>query len=506
MYSYWLESIKSERKNYDKLKDNIDVDVCIVGAGLTGLSTAYYLSKNSNLKIAILEKDLIGEKTSCHSTAKITSQHDLFYKYLIESQGKEFAKKYLESNEESIKEIENIIKKENIDCDFEKMDAYVYTEEDDEIMKIKDEVFSVNSIKEGLCEFVTNIKLPRNVIGAIKFKNQAQFNPAKYCIGLCKAMEKERVNIYENTKVYDIQKENDNYIITTEDNEVKAKYVVLATRYPIINIPGFYFLKMYQSTSYVICVDTKTDLFEGMYITSENPKKSFRTIKNGDKRLLLVAGFDHKTGEEVKEEKQYESLENEIRKMYPNCEIIGRWIAEDCIGLDKIPYIGKYSTLMSDLYIGTGYKKWGVSLSNVAARIISDDILGKDNPYKEIYTATRLEPIKNSKEFGNIVKQSLKSLVIDKLKIPNKTLIDIKNDEGKLIEVEGKKVGVYKDIDGNIFAVKPVCTHLGCELTWNSLERSWDCPCHGSRFNYKGESIESPSVQHLKNIDIEEEK
>ncbi len=502
MYSYWLDKVKDEKRKYDSLKEDKKVDVCIVGGGLTGISTAYYLSKNSNLNIAVLEKDLVGEKTSGHSTAKVTSQHDLFYKYLIDSQGKEFAKKYLESNENAIKEIERIVREENIDCDFEKTDAYVVAEEKDELVKIKDEVFSVNSLKEGICEFVTNVNLPIDIVGGIKFKNQAQFNPVKYILGLCSAMEKERVNIYENSKVLDIRKENDEYVVITKNNEITAKYVVLATRYPIINTPGFYFLKMYQSTSYVICVDTKTDLFDGMYINSGNPKKSFRTIKDGDKRLLLVAGYDHKTGEEVKEEKRYEELESITRNMYPNCEIVGRWIAEDCIGLDKIPYIGKYSNFMSDLYIGTGYKKWGITTSNIAARIISDNILGKDNPYKEIYTATRLEPVKNSKELGNIVKQSVKSLVIEKLKIPKDTLVDLKIDEGKIIEVEGKKVGVYKDIEEKIFAVKPVCTHLGCELMWNSLEKTWDCPCHGSRFNYKGASIESPSIEHLQKLDL----
>lgn len=441
MYSFWLDKEKKYKKEFDYLKKDENVDVCIIGGGLTGVSTAYYLSKKSNLKIAILEKDFICDKTSGHSTAKITSQHDLFYKYLINSKGKEYAKKYLESNENAIEEIEKIIKEENINCDFERVDSYVYTENEKELEKIKDEVESVNLLKENICEFVENISIPRKIKGAVKFKNQAQFNPVKYVYGLCDVLIKNKVNIYENTKVIDVRKEGNDYIIITDKKEVKAKYVVFACRYPIINTPGFYFLKMYQSISYVICIDPKVDLnFDGMYLSVEHPKLSIRTIKDGNKKILLIAGYDHKTGEDVIEEERYSELEKQARKMYPDCEIIGRWHAEDCIGLDKIPYIGVYSNLIKDFFIGTGYKKWGITTSNIAGNIISDNILEKENEYEDIYKATRFGPIKNSEEFGNIIKQSVKSLIIDKLKIPKETIDDLKIDEGKLVEVEGEKV------------------------------------------------------------------
>ncbi|MBR3152291.1 MAG: FAD-binding oxidoreductase [Clostridia bacterium] len=440
MYSYWLDKEKDKKRKFERLNKNIDVDVCIVGGGFTGLSTAYYLAKNSDLKIAVLEKDLIGEKTSGHSTAKITSQHDLFYKYLIDSKGFDFAKGYLEANEEAILEIKKIIEDEDIDCDFEITDSYVYTEDDDEVQKIETEIKAVNLIRSDLCELVGSVSLPRKIKAGIKFKNQAMFNPVKYINGLSLALEKMGVMIFDNSKVLDIRNEDGKYSVICEESEVRSDFVVLATRYPIINVPGFYFLKMYQSTSYVICADTKSDLFEGIYITSESPKISFRTIKDGDKRLLLVAGFDHKTGEEVIEEERYSNLENIVREMYPNSEIVGRWLAEDCIGLDKIPYIGEYSNIMKNFYVGTGYKKWGVTSSNIAGRIISDKILGKENKYDEIFKSTRVEPIKNSKELGNMIKQSVKSLVIDKLKVPKETIDDLKLDEGKIVEVEGRKV------------------------------------------------------------------
>ena len=288
------------------------------------------------------------------------------------------------------------------------------------------------------------------------------------------------------------------YIITLDNgNTVKAKYVVIATKYPIINFPGLYFLKMYQSTSNAIVVDPKADLFDGMYINSEAPTISLRTIQNGEKRLLLVAGFDHKTGAEIDLQDSYNYLEKVAKSMYPKCEVLYRWNTEDTIPLDKIPYIGEFSNLMPRVYVATGYKKWGMTSSNVAANIIVDKIMGNENEYEEIFKATRMEPIKNIKEVGNIVKESVYSLVLHKLEIPKETLEQIQKDHGKVVEIEGKKVGVYKDSQGNLFKVRPICMHLGCELNWNNLDKTWDCPCHGSRYTYKGELIYGPSVKNL---------
>ena len=214
-------------------------------------------------------------------------------------------------------------------------------------------------------------------------------------------------------------------------------------------------------------------------------------------RLLIVAGFDHKTGVKIDLENSYDYLEKIAKTMYPNCEVKYRWNTEDCIPLDKIPYIGEFSTLMPKVLVATGYKKWGITTSNIAANIIVDKIMGIENIYEDVFKATRLEPIKNYQEVGNMLKESINSLVINKFKKPKETIEQMHNDQGKIIEFEGKKVGLYKDVQGNIFKVKPVCQHLGCELSWNNLDRTWDCPCHGSRYTYKGELIYGPSVKDL---------
>ena len=499
MSSYWIETTKNTKKNYPNLSKNQEVDVCIIGGGLVGITSAYFL-KDSGLNTIILERDKICSHVSGHSTAKITSQHNLFYNYLINSFDKNFAKGYLRANQEAVERIKNIIEKEKIDCDFSNQDSYVYAYSSEDVENIKAEVKAVESL-DFQCEFVDKLPLPIKSYGAIKFPNQAQFNPSKYANTLCQIITKNKINIYEDTVVNKVEKDNDEYIVYTPKYEVKAKYVILATHYPIINFPGFYFLKMYQSMSYVIAVDTKCDLPDGMYINNTIPTYSFRTTPYKNKKLLIVAGSDHKTGEKINLENAYKNLEDKAKELYPNSEVLYRWCTEDCISLDKVPYIGDFSSIMPNLFVATGFKKWGITFSNIAAKIITDKILGIENIYEDLFKATRLQPIKNHEELGNMIKESMYSLIINKLKDSPDTLEDVKNGEGKIIEIDDKKVGVYKDENGKCFFIKPVCAHLGCELSFNNQEKTWDCPCHGSRYDIYGNIITEPAIENLEKID-----
>ena len=500
MSSYWIDSTKDDF-NMTKLDKDLETDVCIIGAGIFGLTTAYYLSKKG-FNVVVLDKHGIGEKASGYTSAKITSQHGLIYDYLYNSFSKDFAKKYLYANEESIKNIQNIIETENIECDFETKSNYVYTMDISEVPKIEKEVDTVKSLGFD-CRLVNNTDLPIKISAAIEFPNQAQFHPRKYMLGLAKIILNNGGKIFTNTAVFDVKKDDDYYLILTENNSVKCKYVVLASHYPFLNIPGFYFLKMYQDTSYVIGVDTKTKLFDGMYINSKSPIYSFRTAKYKDKEILLLGGAGHKTGNEVDYSSTYGTLEKEAKKLYPNCEILYRWNTRDCITLDKIPYIGEFSNVYPNIYIGTGFNKWGMTSSNVASNIITDKILGISNEYEDIFSSTRMSPIKNRWEMKNMIKESVSSIVINKFKIPSSTIDNIKNDNGAIVNIDGQKVGIYKDTSGNIFAVRPICTHLGCLLSWNNVDKTWDCPCHGSRFDYIGKNIYDPAIKNLEILDID---
>ena len=455
------------------------------------------------------------------------------------------------ANQEAIENIYQIIKDENIDCDFERQDSYVYTNNADELEKIKLENEAVNSIGFN-SEFVTSTPLPFDVLGAIKFPNQAEFNPIKYAYGLADAIIQNSGKIYTDTLVTNIQKEDDKFITSCKDYVVKSKYVILASHYPSIDRLGYYFLKMYQSTSYVIAVDIGDKSFDGMYINSKQPTFSYRFVNfsgSCGKRLLLVGGADHKTGSKIDLSNAYSILEYEVRKYYPDCKVLYKWNTEDCITLDKIPYIGDFSHFMPNMYIGTGFNKWGMTSSNVAANIIVDKILGRENEYENVFAATRLHPIKNNAELGNMIKETANSLVINKFKVAevgsngiekltnangsainstddhNEAHIDdgnftktendsmhvsgnlfavLENDTGHVLEYKGQKVGVYKDTNGKIFTVKPICTHLGCLLSWNTLDKTWDCPCHGSRFDYMGHQLYNPAIRDLDVVKVEE--
>lgn len=501
MNSLWISDIEKEQPFNEKItQDKLETEVCIIGAGIFGLTCAYYLSK-LGYKVIVLEKDKIGEKATGHTTGKITSQHGLFYDYLTNSYSQKFAKDYLFANEQAIKNIKKIIDEENIKCDFEYKNNYVYSTSKEDLISIKKEIKTVQNLGYD-CEFVTKTGLPFETPGAICFKNQAQFHPLKYLSGLCKCIIKNNGNIFTNTTVYDVKKDENSYIICSKDLTVKSKYVIVATHYPFINFPGFYFTKMYQSTSYIIAVDPKKTLFNGMHITASNPVFFFRTAMYKGKEIILVGGGEHKTGKPTSYEDSYGLLEKEVRKYYPDCEVLFRWNTRDCISLDKIPYIGTFSSMMPGVYVGTGFKKWGMTTSNVAANIVVDMICGKENKYSYLFDSTRLKPLKNIDEFKNILVQSTNSLLLDKLRSPEMKFDEIANNSGSIIEVNNEKVGIYKNPNGKIYAVKPICTHLGCLLSWNYVDKTWDCPCHGSRFSFDGKNLYDPAFKNLDVYDL----
>ena len=502
MNSLWL-SDNNIFKNIDlntTLEQDFSTDICIIGAGIFGLTCAYYLTK-LGFNVTVLEKSDIASKATGHTTGKITSQHSLFYDYLTNSYGQKFAKDYLDVNEEAIQNIKNIIDEENINCDFKYQNSYVFTTKKSELSLIKNEYNAVSNLGYN-CELVTKTGLPFNIVGALCFKNQAEFHPVKYLAGLCKCIIARNGKIYTNSTAVDVKMEDSDYITYVNGHEIKSKYVIIATHYPFINFPGFYFTKMYQSTSYLIAVDTKKTLFKGMHISAGVPTLSFRTALYNNKEILLIGGMDHKTGHPSSYKDTYGKLEDIAKKYYPDSNILFRWNTRDCISLDKLPYIGSFSSSMPNMFVGTGFKKWGMTLSNVAANIIVDKICGNYNKYEYLFKSTRLKPIKNHDEFKNILVQSTNSLLLDKLKRPNMSFDEIENNSGSIIEVNGEKVGIYKDDNGKIYAVKPICTHLGCLLSWNDIDKTWDCPCHGSRFNFDGTNLYDPAFKNLDTYDL----
>lgn len=496
MNSLWIDEIEKINSN-GELSEDTSADVCIIGAGISGITLAYYLTKKGYNNV-VLERNEIGHGVTGHTTAKITSQHSLIYHYLSNQYGIKFAKKYFEANEEAINNIEEIIRENNIDCDFERKDNYIYTINEENIEKIDEEAESLKYINID-AEKVEKSDLPFKIQKGVVFKNQALFNPLKYLAGLTKYILNKGGRIYTKSLCTDIKRKDEEYEIYANGHKVYAKYVVLASQYPFLKVPGFYFAKMYQASSYVIGIKTKEELPKDMYLSIDEPNFSFRTV--GD--ILLIGGAGHKTGSKVDYNETYGILEKKAKELYPDCEIKYKWSTRDAISLDKIPYIGEYSSLMPNLYVMTGFNKWGMTSSNVAANIILEKILGSASIYEEIFKSTRFKPITNKDEMKNMLVDSTKSLVLDRIKAENIETNGIRPGSGAIVDLDGSKVGVYKDEDGKAYYIKPVCTHLGCILEWNDADKTWDCPCHGSRYDKYGKNIYDPAIKNLDVYDFE---
>ena len=473
MESVWDSGVNFRKR--ETLSKNIECDIAIIGAGIAGLLTGYMLNK-SGREVVIIDAKSIGSGNTKNTTAKITSQHDLIYNNLIKEFGEEKAGQYAKANELAIKKYREIIQEEKIDCDFEGNDAYIYSLES--IEKLEAECKAARKL--GIdAEVLREVSLPFEVNGALKFKNQAQFNPLKFLKPIS-----EKLNIYENTMAVDIK----GNLITTNGGQINANHIVVATHYPFLNVPGYYFMRMHQERSYVIALENAQDV-KGMYIDSDENGYSFRNYKN----LLLFGGVSQRTGEN-EYGGAYNKLREAARKFYPNATEKYHWSAQDCITLDNIPYIGRYSSKTSNLYVETGFKKWGMTSSMVAAMIISDMILEKENDFSEIFSPSRFDLSASMKNAANDLMKTAKNFIAQRINIPETHTESITKGHGAIVEYKGEKAGVYKDEAGNIFAISTKCPHLGCELHWNDDELTWDCPCHGSRFDYRGNWVESPAT------------
>ncbi|KLU59949.1 cytochrome b6-f complex iron-sulfur subunit [Peptococcaceae bacterium CEB3] len=496
---YWIAS--TANTDYPSLDNDIETDVAIVGGGITGILCAYWLSKG-RVKTAIIEADRILQGTTGHTTAKITSQHGLIYNKM-QKISKEFAQQYADANQTAIKMYESLAKEYNIECDFVLQPAYVFTFEDKYVKDIADEVNTASSL--GIvATHLENIPLPFDVKAAIRFDNQAQFHPRKFLLVLAGKITDNGVQIFEQSRIVDLEDNGDTggYVLTTnKGTKVTAQRVIIASHYPFYNKHGLYFTKIYSERSYVIATRMKEKFPGGMYITAEEPGRSLRSQTSDQGELVFVVGEHHKTGQGEDTVKHYETLVNFAEQNFTVEDIPYRWSTQDCMTLDGLPYVGQFTTNTPNLYVATGYGEWGMTNSMASSMILRDLIVHGKSSWQDVYNPSRETIMASAKNF---VVQNLNvadQLVEGKLSfIPRN--VEIKSDEGKIIEAEGQRAGVYKDGQGTLHIVNTTCTHMGCEINWNSAEKTWDCPCHGSRFTYEGDIVEGPA---LKPLDIHNE-
>lgn len=490
---YWIAS--TDFPVHPALEEDIRVNVAIVGGGIAGI-TAAYLLKQENYKVAVIEADRIVQGTTGHTTAKITSQHVLIYDKLIKHMGKEKAQQYADANEYAINFIEELIKEKGIDCDFSRQAAYVYTQSDKYIAQIQSEVKAAASL--GIkAEYLEQLPLPFEIKAAERFDRQAQFHPRKYLLALAKKIPGDGSHIFEQTRAVDFHEGNLSTVITSKGHKVTAEYMIIASHFPAYGGSGYYFARMYPERSYALGITIKEKYPGGMYITAEDPGRSLRFTPYGDSELIIVGGEHHKTGQGPSTDTHYSNLAEFAQQTFEVTGMPFRWSTQDYTTLDDVPYVGKINSASYNVYVATGFRKWGMTNSTAAAILLKDLIVKGESPWAPVYDPARFEADPMFKNAASMNVDVAKHLIGDKLKTVPKDA-DLAPGEAKVIVHDGKKVGIFKDKKGKIHAVDNTCTHMGCKLAWNAAELSWDCPCHGSRFTYEGDIIEGPALKTLR--------
>lgn len=412
---------------------NVHTDVLIIGGGIAGILCAYKL-KSLGVDCMLVEATEICSGITKNTTAKITLQHGLIYDKMIRRFGEDKARLYAEAQISAIKEYAELCAK--VDCDYETKDFYVYSMDDRK--KIEKEIIALNRIGVK-AEFSDAHELPFPVAGAVRVRDQAQFNPLKFLYSISKDLP-----IYEHTKVVELTRHK----AVTNHGEIFYKKLIMTTHFPMLNKHGLYPLKLYQHRSYVIAIKGVQKI-GGMYVDESDTGMSFRSY--GD--MLLLGGGGHRTG---KKGGCWQELEDFAKRQYQNFNIVAKWATQDCMTLDGIPYIGQYSKSTPNAFVATGFNKWGMTNAMVAADVLCDLVTGKSNRYAEVFSPSR-------------------SMLHPQL-----------------------AVNIFESVVGLLTPTTPRCPHLGCALKYNSSEHTWDCPCHGSRFSENGKLIDNPATDDKK--------
>jgi glycine/D-amino acid oxidase-like deaminating enzyme/nitrite reductase/ring-hydroxylating ferredoxin subunit len=488
--SYWIDT--TPRTDYPALPGDVSADVAVLGGGLVGL-TAAVLLKRLGKTVAVLEARRIAEGVTGHTTAKVTSQHKLIYDTLTKDHGEGKARLYAEANEAAIDRIEAFVYEKNIDCEFRRLPAYVYTESRETVLQLQAEVEAARRV--GLpASFVEEAPLPFPVEGAVRFEEQAQFHVRRYLLPLAEEIPGDGSHLFENTRALHV-KEGAQCRIQTDRGNVIAKDVIIASHIPF-TFKGEFWGKSYPQREYGIAARIgQTVASEGISISAESPTRSVRTASRNGETVLIVVGEVHKTGEEPDTEQRYRNLEEWARERFGVTEFENRWSAQDYYSMDGLPYVGRIGSGSEHVYVATAFAAWGMTNGTAAAMLLSDLIAGKENEWTHLYDSTRTSPFASKSLYKEGLEQAA-HFVKDRFHGAD-NVADVAPGEGRIVGRPGGQTAVYRDLQGEVHAVSARCTHLGCIVSWNPAETSWDCPCHGSRFSVDGEVIQGPAVRNL---------
>jgi glycine/D-amino acid oxidase-like deaminating enzyme/nitrite reductase/ring-hydroxylating ferredoxin subunit len=494
----WLD--RPDESNASRVSSNLELDVAIVGGGMVGLHCAYLL-RHAKLDVGVFEARRIGRQATGKSTAKITSQHRAKYRSLVKDFGRDGAQLYAAANERAVSEISGLGNSLPDKAAVERRNAYVFARTDREADDLREEA-EVAAVLGLPAEFVADAGLPFPTQGALRFLDQYQFDPYLYLTGLAKLIRMTGGQVYENSRVEDIDK-GDPMNLRVNGYSVKAKIVVVATQMPIIG-DGLFYARAFPLAHPIAAVRMPANLkLDGMYISAGEPSFSVRTANHIQGRYLIVAGPEFKSGEQTGQVKAVDQMREFLEQSFDAWGPTHLWINEDFRSMDGVPFVGQATSGEPNLLVATGFGAWGITQGYIAAEVLAHKILGKEHPCRDLYDATRVKPIAGGTTFVSENVKTAAHLVGDRY-FGGKTveLETIAAGEGGVVSHEGELLAVRRGKDGRLVARSASCTHLGCIVDWNSVDRTWDCPCHGSRFDEDGEVLSGPATAPLEAKDL----
>lgn len=492
--SVWREG--REAPTFPGLSGELTCDVVVVGAGITGVTTALLLAR-AGRSVVLLELDRVGSGTTGATTAKVTSQHALNYASLRRTHGRRGAATYAAANQAGVEMVAEL--GAGLDCDLRRRDMWVWASTPGQRARLDLEAEVARSV--GLPASVhDDVPLPFPTTGGLRFTDQLEVHPLAYLDGLVDELVGAGGRVFEHTTATGVQEHPGSVTVETDQGRVTAEQVVVATLLPFVD-RSLHFARAHPVRSYVVTARVSGETPPGGFINVGSPGRSLRSVPYAGGELLMVGGESHKVGSPRATPERYQQLAGFAREHWDVESFEHRWSSQDFMPVDDVPYVGLAHPLAQRTYVATGFRKWGMSGGTAAATMISDSILGTPNPWASFFAANRLRPVASARSFLTENSRVGFRMVGDRVTHRGgRSIDDLAPGEGDIVRRNGEKVAGYRDDDGTLHAVSARCTHLGCQVAWNSAEHSWDCPCHGSRFAPDGSVLCGPATRPLRRM------
>jgi glycine/D-amino acid oxidase-like deaminating enzyme/nitrite reductase/ring-hydroxylating ferredoxin subunit len=492
--SLWMAT--SDWPEFGSLAADISLQALVVGSGITGLTAARLLA-DEGVEVGVIDSGRLCSGVTGFTTAKLSALQSTVYTELSEAWGEEVAGAYAEANLRAIDLVRRQVSDDRIDCDFAEAPAYTYAESAEHLGRIEAEAAAAG--RAGLdVSFTDQSDLPYPIAGAVRLDHQARFHPRRYCKGLLDATLERGGVVFEHTIALSL--DADAGIVETDRGTVTADLIVVATHLPFGNLGG-YFARTSVSRSYAVAVSEGIEPLDGMYISVDEPIRSLRSTGDGH---TIVGGENHPVGEDDDTTRRYQALEDWCHDRLSSGPVEHRWSAQDYRSVDGLPFVGPLGP-SGRVFLATGFAKWGMTNGTVAASIMVDLAMGRDNQWAEVFDSRRVAPKQAISDTLKVNANVARHFVGDRL-MSSLSASELPGPgQGEVLSHDGERLAVSQSDDGQVRAHSPYCTHLGCLVAYNTAEQTWDCPCHGSRFDLEGRVIHGPAVEDLAPIVLEDE-